>query len=101
MFLMKGNNRRDLREAYRAAEKIQTAQTPREAGILTGYAIGIIDEKVNGGRLSQRTADAIAEMVEVIGEDVRRELITARHAEESQQDENNILRIAQFPVAAE
>lgn len=101
MFLFRENKRRDLREAYRAAEMIQTAETPREADILTGYAIGIIDEKMKNGALTQATADAIAEMVEAIGDEMRREIIAERRAEESERNESNILRIEQLQEAAE
>lgn len=80
---------------------IQEAETPREADIYTGYAIGIIDEKMKNGALTQATADAIAEMVEAIGEDVRREIIAERRAEELERKENNTLQIEQFQEAAE
>lgn len=98
--LTKWNSRRDLREAYRAAEQIQTAETPRDADMLTGYAIGIIDEKVNNGKMTRATADAIEEMVIAVGEGVRRELLAERHVMEAEQ-ENKVLQIAQFPEAAE
>lgn len=101
MFFMRKNSRRDLREAYRATEIIQTAETPRDADILTGYAIGIIEEKLNNGKLTRATADAIEEMAEAVGEEVRRELIEERRAAEWQRGERNILRIEQFQEVAE
>lgn len=72
MWNRKKNRRRDLRAAYRVAEQIQTAETPREADLLTGYAVGIIDEKFRAGKLTAATADAIAEMVEAVGDGIRR-----------------------------
>lgn len=101
MFLFRTNRRRDLRESYRAAEMIQTAETPREADILTGYAIGIIEEKMKNGTLTQATADAITEMVKAIGDEVRREIIVERREGESERKESNILQIQQFQEAAE
>lgn len=77
MWRIKRNKRSDLRDLYRAAERIQTAETPREADILTGYVIGIIDEKCNSGRLTRSTADAIAEMVEAVGKEIRQKLVAA------------------------
>lgn len=101
MFLTKRNKRRDLREVYRATERIQTAETPREADILTGYALGVIDEKFRKGKLTAESADAITEMVEVIGDEMRRDLIAERRAAESGQEESKVFRIAQFQAVAE
>ena len=85
--LTKWNSRRDLREAYRAIERIQTAQTPREADMLTGYAVGVIDEKFNNGKLASATADAIAEMAEAVGEGTRRELLEEFRAADSEAEQ--------------
>ena len=96
MFFMKRNKQKDLREIYKATERIQTAETPREADRLTGYAIGIIDEKLNTGKITVEMADAIAEMADVVGEEVRRELIEERHAREARRENKNIVMIEQF-----
>lgn len=101
MFFTKKNSSRELREAYRAIEVIQTAETPREADILTGYAIGIIEEKLNNGKLTRAIADAIEEMAEAVGEEVRRELIEERHAGEMWNKKGTILRIEQFQEVTE
>lgn len=101
MWNRKKNRRRDLRAAYRAAEQIKTAETPREADLLTGYAVGIIDEKFRAGKLTAATADAIAEMVEAVGDGIRRELIAIRKGEEPEPDDNTVLRFKDFTDAAE
>lgn len=41
-------------------------------------------------------ADAIAEMADVVGEEVRRELIEERHAREARRENKNIVMIEQF-----
>lgn len=99
MFFRKWSSKKDLREAYRAAELIQAAETVREADMLTGYAIGIIDEKQRRGRMTRQTAEAIAEMVDALGEEIRRDLIEERRAAESEREEREQEKIAQFPAA--
>lgn len=87
MLFTKKNKRRDLREVYRAAEQIQTAENPRDVDLLTGYAIGLIDEKRKNGKLTKTTADAIAEMVGAVGEDVFRGLMRERRERERENEQ--------------
>lgn len=101
MFFRKQNSKKDLREAYRAAEMIQTAETVREADMLTGYAIGIIDEKQQRGALTRQTAESIAEMVEALGEEVRRDIIRERREAKEEQTDLFAAQVLSFPYMAE
>lgn len=93
MFFRKWSSKKDLREAYRAAEMIQTAETIREADVMTGYAIGIIEEKQRRGALTRQTAESIAEMVEALGEEIRHSIIEKRRANESERTEAETQKI--------
>jgi hypothetical protein len=66
----KQNKRHDLRRIYRTIETIHDARSPREADILTGYAIGIIDEMLTRRKITKATANALVDMVQIIGDDV-------------------------------
>lgn len=101
MFFRMWSSKKDLREVYRAAEAIQTAETIREADMLTGYAIGVIDEKQRRGALTLRTAEAIAEMVEALGEEIRNDIITERRAAETERAELEMTKVLSFPESAE
>lgn len=101
MFFRRWSSKRDLREAYRAAEMIQTAETVREADMLTGYAIGVIDEKLRRGMLTRRAAESIAEMVEALGEEARNDIIKERRAAEAKKTEADKAKVLSFPEMAE
>lgn len=101
MFFRRWSSKKDLREAYRAAELIQTAETVREADMLTGYAIGIIDEKQRRGALTRQTAESIAEIVEALGEEARRDIIAERRAADSERAEAESAKVLSFPETAE
>lgn len=93
----KWSSKKDLREAYRAAEQIQMAETVREADMLTGYAIGIIDEKQRRGLITRQTAESIAEMVEALGEEIRRDIIKERRAAEAEREQDDGVKVLSFP----
>ena len=75
------DSRRELRSVFRATEYIQTAETPREADIMTGYVLGIIGEKVDSGRLTAKIGDALGKMVEAVGENIHRAIASGRKVE--------------------
>lgn len=71
----KMNKKRDIRRIYRTIEGIHDARSPREADVLTGYAFGIVDEMFTGKRITASMADAFAEIIETIGEDIHKSMI--------------------------
>lgn len=90
----KKNRPKDLRAIFKAAELIQETETPREADVITGYAVGIIEEKRKAGKLTGAAAEAIAEMVAAVGDGKRRELIGIMRGKEPDPEEINVLRFS-------
>lgn len=88
-----------MRACYRAAEQIQTARSPRDADILTGYAIGVIMEKYAAHKLTSYTAEAIADMAEAVGAGKRNALIAERQGREPEPDAPEVYQFADYADA--
>ncbi len=64
-----------VRRAHRIAENINKAGTVRELDLLTGYAVGVLDEKYWNNELSAKMAEKIADKINTISRAKRDELL--------------------------
>lgn len=62
------DTRRELVGAFEAVEGIRLAESRDETMLFTGFALGVICQKVDGKKLSRRTGDTIARMAEAVGD---------------------------------
>ncbi|MBO4682197.1 MAG: hypothetical protein J5623_09975 [Clostridiales bacterium] len=83
-----GNNkdtRRELVGAFEAVEGIRLADNRDEAILFTGFALGVICQKVDNKKLTKKTGDTIARMAEAVGEEVRKKI------EKEEKDNMNVI----------
>lgn len=77
------DTRRELVGAFEAVEGIRLAENRDEAILYTGFALGVICQKVDGKKLTRKTGDTIARMAEAVGESHRKRF-------ENQEDKDNM-----------
>lgn len=66
------DTRRELVGAFEAVEGIRIAENRDETILYTGFALGVICQKVDAGKLTRKTGDTIARMAEAVGESHRK-----------------------------
>lgn len=68
----KKDTRRELVSAFECAEAVRLAESARETDIMTGFAIGVVCQKVDDKKLSKKTGETIARMIEAVGNSHRK-----------------------------
>ena len=66
------DTRRELVAAFEAVEGIRIAENRDETLLYTGFALGVVAQKVDDRKLSRKTGDTIARMAEAVGESHRK-----------------------------
>lgn len=68
------DTRRELTRAFEAVEAIRTAETVRDADVMTGFAVGVAYTKAAERKLSYKTSETIARLAEAVGETQRKRI---------------------------
>lgn len=79
------DTRRELVGAFEAVEGIRLAENRDETIMFTGFALGVICQKVDNRKLTRKTGDTIARMAEAVGEAHRKKF------EKEERDEMKVI----------